>query len=134
MSNEQIPIGDGKVVSISDAKKIMQDPAGSAGQPAAPVLSSPHIQDPGVATLLNQLPGLVGAIDMAIKDTAGKPLAFMLIVFTPGTVLHATNTDAKVAAAAVGELVDSWRKDGDAPGSAAANEAGIPAADPPAGD
>ena len=93
----------------SIAKQIMQDPAAAAGAPAAPVLTSPHIADPGVANLLNQLPGLVGAIDQAIKETAGKPFGFMLMVFTPGIALHATNAQPEAVQQAAIELVESWK-------------------------
>jgi len=53
--------------------------------------------DEGTDNLLKNLPNLVGAIDMAIKDTAGKPMAFMLLVFADGAALHATNTDPAAA-------------------------------------
>lgn len=115
------------------AADIMKDPAGAAGQPAAPVLSSPHIQDPQVAKLLNELPGLVGAIDSAIKDTAGQPFAFMLMIFTPGIALHATNAQPQQVQAAAIELVKSWGNGESVlesgPGAdPAANEGSTPAA------
>lgn len=107
--------GDHNVAPISDAQRsdaarIMDNPAAAAEQSSG--LTSPHISDPGVAKLLDQMPGLVGAIDAAVKDTAGKPLGFMLIVFAPGTALHATNCNPQHAQAAVTELVKSWEQDG----------------------
>lgn len=101
--------GDDNVRPITDAKSIMQNPAAAAaGVEQPPVLTSPHIQDPGVAKLLNGMPGLVGAIDQAVKATAGKPFAFMLMVFTPGIALHATNANPQMVQQAAAELVKSW--------------------------
>lgn len=62
---------------------------------AAPQDGKP--QDAGTQALLDQLPGLVGAIDTAIKDTSGKHMAFMLLVFADEAVLHATNADPAIA-------------------------------------
>lgn len=93
------------------AKQIMDNPAAAAGEAAAPILTSPHITDPGTAKLLNELPGLVGAIDSAIKETSGKNHAFMLMIFTPGTALHCTNAHPQQVQAAVVELVEKWKED-----------------------
>lgn len=59
--------------------------------------TDPKPQDAGTQALLDQLPGLVGAIDNAIKDTSGKHMAFMLLVFADEAVLHATNADPAIA-------------------------------------
>lgn len=103
MSNDNTP---------STAAQIMANPAVAAGAPQAPVLSSPHIKDEGIANLLENLPGLVGAIDHAIKDMAGKPYAFMLMVFTPEGAMHACNGNADVIQAAMIGLVEDWKKTG----------------------
>jgi hypothetical protein len=65
MNDQQHPHinGDSNIVPIKTAKAIMENPAAAADQAPVPVLASPHITDPGVAKLLDQLPGLVGAID-----------------------------------------------------------------------
>lgn len=119
-------------VNGHDASDIMKDPAGASGttQETAPVLSSPHISDPSVAKLLNELPGLVGAIDHAIKDVAGQPHAFMLMIFTPGIALHATNGQPQLVQAYAAELVKSWEsgQSEQVHGPDAANEGQPPAA------
>lgn len=128
--------GDENVVPITTAKAIMQDPAAAAGQPAAPLITSPHITDPGVQNLLNQLPGLVGAIDHAIRDTAGKPLAFMLMVFAPGGALHACNGDHRQIMAAAEELITNLKADQQPeppPGEGGPGMPGDPSIDSPGG-
>lgn len=97
------------------ASQIMANASAAAGiEPAAPPAQAP-LSDPGAISLMEQLPGIVGALDTAIKDSAGKPLAFMLIVFTEGAALHATNANASQARAATIEVVQAWMQDGDGP-------------------
>lgn len=69
--------------------------------------SSPAVAtEQPVATqkLLDSLPGLIGAIDTAIKDQTGQPFPFVLLVFGNGSAMHATNIDAKIAIGAVQEF------------------------------
>lgn len=99
-----------KVIPITAAKAIMDNPAAAAGEAPTAVVS-PQITDPGMAELLNQLPGLVGAIDSAIKDTAGRPLGFMLLVFPDtggGIALHAANCNFARAQDATRAVVAGW--------------------------
>lgn len=98
---------------MTSASDIMKNPAAAAGaETETPAPANSVITDPGVQKLLDNLPGLVGAIDHAIKDTAGKPHAFMLLVFTPGAALHACNTDPNAAQKAVIELAEDWKSSG----------------------
>lgn len=49
--------------------------------------------------ILDAMPGLIGAIDRALRDTVGhdgkpgSPVGFVLFAFRDGTALHATNFD-----------------------------------------
>jgi hypothetical protein len=86
----------------SPAAAIMGDPAAAAGLVAKP---TPEVQ---IKRTLDCLPGLVGAIDHAIKDQTGKHQPFVLMIFAEGTALHAANFDAKVAQNAVIELASRW--------------------------
>ena len=69
------------------------------------------IQPEPTAKLLDALPGLIGAIDRAIFDTAGEKFPFVLLVFGNGGALHATNIDAKVAINAVQEFANAMKGD-----------------------
>lgn len=112
MTTETQPLSN--VIPLTAAKAIMDDPAAAAGA-VPPAIVSPQISDPGVAKLLNDLPGLVGAIDAAIKDTVGRPLGFMLLVFPDtegGTSLHATNADFARAQACTEAVVRGWSQEG----------------------
>lgn len=55
-----------------------------AAQPSATVPEE-------AAKILDALPGLIGALDTAIKDIAGKPIGFVLMISLPGGVAHASN-------------------------------------------
>ena len=66
-------------------------------------------QPPAVATMLDALPGMVGAIDNAIMDTTGSRLPFVLLVFVGSGAVHATNINpASDAVAAVKNLAAQW--------------------------
>jgi hypothetical protein len=68
-------------------------------------------QPPEIAAMLDALPGLVGAIDTAIKDTAGKQMPFVLLVFPGNGALHATNiSPASQAVDAVKKLAAAWNE------------------------
>lgn len=72
----------------------------------------PPEQPPAVAAMLDALPGMIGAIDDAIKDTTGSRLPFVLLVFTEGGAVHATNMNpASQAVAAVKNLAAQWDTD-----------------------
>ncbi|HLF66777.1 MAG TPA: hypothetical protein VI522_04095 [Gammaproteobacteria bacterium] len=43
--------------------------------------------------ILKALPGLVGAIDKAVFDIAGRPHVFAVVIFAEGQAMHATNGD-----------------------------------------
>lgn len=58
-------------------------------------------QPVAVQKLLDALPGLIGAIDNAIRSETGTPQPFVLLVFSGNGALHATNFDHKAAMAAV---------------------------------
>ncbi len=61
------------------------------------------------AKLLDSLPGLVGAIDRAIFDSAGEKIAFVLVAFTGTGAVHATNiSPAKNAVIALKALLAEW--------------------------
>lgn len=74
-------------------------------QPSPTAAASQPVE---VAKLLDALPGLVGAIDRAIFDASGLKVPFVLLAFTNGGALHATNFDPSVAVAAVKELASKW--------------------------
>lgn len=66
-------------------------------------------QPPEIAAMLDALPGLVGAIDAAIEDTAGKQLPFVLLVFPGNGAMHATNINPPAQGiAAVKQLAAAW--------------------------
>lgn len=81
--------------------------------------------DAGTAQLLKDMPKLIGAIDSAIKDTAKKPLAFILLVFDEGMALHGTNADPVAAHLATRAYLDSMeaRKAADDAAAQASNDA-----------
>jgi hypothetical protein len=65
-----------------------------------------------VAKLLDALPALVGGIDHAIFKESGKTLPFVLLVFTEGGAMHATNINPPVQAIeAIKELAAKWDTD-----------------------
>lgn len=65
-------------------------------------------QKPSHSKLLDDLPGLVGALDKAIFDTAGEQLPFTLLVYAPGGAMHASNFNAQEAVRALKSLADQW--------------------------
>jgi hypothetical protein len=70
-------------------------------------------QPPEVAAMLDALPGLVGAIDAAVKDVAGKQMPFVLLVFPGQGALHATNINpASQAITAIKQLAHEWHEQG----------------------
>lgn len=74
-----------------------------------PIKSAPAEQPVAVAKLLDALPGIVGGIDRAIFDQSGVKAPFVLLVFTNGGALHATNiTPASLAVQAVKDLAKHW--------------------------
>lgn len=81
------------------ANDIMADPA------AASTAATPEVM---VQRILTALPGLVGAIDNAIRDQTGKYQPFVLLIFAEGTALHSANFDPQVAQKAVIELAQRW--------------------------
>lgn len=87
-------------ISGTAAKAIMGDPAAAAGMNVSPEVL--------VQRVLTALPGLVGAIDYAIKDQTGKHQPFVLLVFAEGTALHSANFAPEAAKLAVMELVQHW--------------------------
>lgn len=96
----QVPVinGHGKTA----AQQIMDNPAVAAG---AAQIATPEVL---VQRTLAALPGLVGAIDHAIKDQTGKHQPFVLLVFAEGTAMHSANFQPEVAKAAVIELAQRW--------------------------
>jgi len=70
-------------------------------QPTSPEPISPE----KVAKLINDLPGLVGALNEAIRNTSGSMLAFTLIIYGPSGAMYASNFDAQKAGDALRELV-----------------------------
>lgn len=118
----QVPVinGHGK----NAAQQIM-------GNPAAPAAPTPEVL---VQRTLAALPGLVGAIDHALKDQTGKHQPFVLLIFAEGTALHSANFQPDVAKKAVIELAQRWGEGDEAhlvppgeegaAGEAAANEPG----------
>lgn len=66
-------------------------------------------QPPAVAAMLDALPGMIGAIDQAVKDVSGIRQPFVLLVFVEGGAVHATNMNpASQAVAAVKNLAAQW--------------------------
>jgi hypothetical protein len=65
-------------------------------------------QKPSHSKLLDDLPGLVGALDKAIFDTAGEQLPFTLLVYAPGGAMHASNFNAQEAVRALKLLAEQW--------------------------
>lgn len=134
-----------KVVPIINGHGKQSAAAAIMGNPAAAAhvatLPTPEVL---IQRTLEALPGLVGAIDHAIRDQTGKHQPFVLLIFAEGTALHSANFDPKVAQKAVIELAARWdtgdeavvvdgntppgdipRAGGDEPGPAA-NDSGEP--------
>ena len=88
--------------ACSPAAAIMANPAAAAHVATLP---TPEVL---IQRTLEALPGLVGAIDHAIRDQTGKHQPFVLLIFAEGTALHSANFDPKVAQKAVIELAGRW--------------------------
>lgn len=70
------------------------------GQPAA------------VKKVLDELPGLVGALDRAIFDTSGVKMPFVLLIFAEKGAMHATNIHPpSKGVEAVKQLAAQWETD-----------------------
>ena len=80
----------------AEQKSIVADIAATAQMPAATKTTE---------AVVKALPGLVGAVDRAIFDIAGKPLTFALVIFSEGQAMHATNGDHVQVMAALREVV-----------------------------
>jgi hypothetical protein len=66
-------------------------------------------QPVAVKLVLDSLPGLVGAIDRALLDTAGQKMPFVLMVFAGKDAMHATNIHPPGdAILAIRQLADAW--------------------------
>lgn len=85
-----------KKQSESEQKSIVADIAATAQMPATTETTT---------KIVKALPGLVGAVDRAIFDIAGKPLTFVLVIFSEGQAMHATNGDHAQVMAALKEVV-----------------------------
>lgn len=86
----------------SIAAAIMSNPAAAS---VAATVATPMVI---VLRTLEILPGLVGALDSAIKDQTGKHQPFVLLIFAEGTALHSANFAPEVAKNAVIELAKRW--------------------------
>lgn len=118
----QVPVINGH----GAAAAIMVNPAQAAGLTAAP---TPEVL---IQRTLEALPGLVGAIDHAIKDQTSKHQPFVLLIFAEGTALHSANFDPKVAQKAIIELAARWDTGDEAHVVDANTPAGeIPSSNPP---
>lgn len=95
---------------MNEAQKIM---AAGKGEPEH-IVSAPAGTPAVVMKVLDALPGLVGGIDIAIKDRTGKHMPFVLLIFAEGSALHSANFDPKVAQQAVIELAGRWEVDAQA--------------------
>lgn len=75
-----------------------------------------------VKKVMDELPSMVGGIDLALRDLTGKPMPFVMVIFTDGGAMHATNIEPNLAQRAIQELAASWGEPGDAvPGTTAAD-------------
>lgn len=70
-------------------------------------MSNDQTQVPeATAKILDNLPQLVGAVDRFLIDTTGERIPFVVVAFTAGRALHATNINPPaVAFDALKELV-----------------------------
>jgi hypothetical protein len=60
------------------------------------------------AKILDELPQLIGAVDRFLIDTSGERIPFVVVAFTAGRAIHATNINPPaVAFDALKELVKS---------------------------
>lgn len=58
------------------------------------------------AKILDELPQLIGAVDRFLIDTSGERIPFVVVAFTAGRAIHATNINPPaVAFDALKELV-----------------------------
>jgi hypothetical protein len=67
-------------------------------------LKPPH------SKLLDDLPGLVGALDKAIFDSTGAQLPFTLLIYAEGGAMHASNFNAQEAVRALKDLAARWEQ------------------------
>ena len=83
-------------------------------------------QPAGVATMLDALPGMIGAIDTAISDTTGSRLPFVLLVFVQGGAVHATNINPpELAVQQIKQLAAQWDTDEGQPQPAGGADAAV---------
>lgn len=68
---------------------------------------------PEIQKLIDTMPGLVGGLDCALIDHVGKPVPFVLVLFSGKTAVHATNFDASQAMTALKGFTDSLASQGE---------------------
>lgn len=60
---------------------------------------------PEIQKIMDAMPGLIGGVDTALIDHIGKPVPFIMVLFSGKTAVHATNFDAATAMDALRNFV-----------------------------
>ena len=95
----------------NEASEIMADPASAAGEGSG-LIKAPVGTPENALRILNALPGLIGAIDQAIRVETGvkEGFVFALLVFANNSCIHAGNAaDQSTMLKAIIEFADSVR-------------------------
>lgn len=112
-SSCEAPPDDHDETNDTAARDIMADPARAAGMSAQPAfLQAPPGTPEQVQLVLNILPGLIGAIDEAVRDQTGvrTGLPFCLVIFAAqGAAIHASNFNPAAAKKALIDFGESLK-------------------------
>ena len=94
----------------SAAAAIMGNPARAAGMGVKPTfLAAPPGTPEVVQKVLNALPGLIGAVDNALRTETGETrgIPFALVMFTDGIAVHASNFNPEATKTALVDFAKS---------------------------
>ena len=72
------------------------------------IRTAAQVENVTAKAIMDALPGLMGALDHAVKDLTKTELPMMLVLFLPDGAMYITNTDTDAARAAVRAMVAGW--------------------------
>lgn len=85
-----------------------------------PILIPAGAPVPEIQRVMDSMPGLIGGIDHALIDYVGKPVPFVLVLFSGTTAVHATNMGSgEEGMSALRAFVTSLGKQAEGDGDAA---------------
>jgi hypothetical protein len=110
---EQAPMPEGE--AKEELRKLAPVLGAVGGNAASAIMTNPRLaqynaleQPERIKHVVDQLPGLVGAIDHALHDQVGRSFPFVLLIFAEDVALHSANFQPDVARNAVIELAQRW--------------------------